>query len=154
MNRVSVGLLCASACVLITFAGCGGKPSIPMVKVSGIVMFDGKPLADAKVNFMVTPDKKKAVVQDSIAVTDANGAFELQGVHGDVGAMPGKHKVVISKLVSKDGKPLPAEADPALLLGKSKELLPKKFSSVPDSELTADVPEAGGMLTFDLKSKS
>lgn len=124
-----------------------------MVNVTGVVMLDGQPLANAKVNFVATPDKPKAIVQDSIAVTNENGEFQLQGVHGDAGAMPGKHKVIISKLVSKDGKPLPVEADPALLLGKSKELLPKKFSSLSDSELTADVPEAGGTLTFDLKSK-
>lgn len=143
----------AAVCVLLTFSGCG-KSTVPMVEVTGIVMLDGKPLADAKVNFVATPGKEKASVQDSIAVTDQNGAFTLQGVHGDKGAMPGKHKVIISKLVSKDGKPLPVESDPALLLGKSKELLPKKYSHVMDSELTADVPEKGGLVTFDLKTKS
>lgn len=155
MNRASIASLCASVCVLITLAGCGSQPSINMVKVSGLVTLDGKPLADAKVNFVVDAGGgKKAVVEDSMGVTNENGEFHLQGVHGDVGAMPGKHKVVISKMVSKDGKPLPVEADPALLLGKSKELLPKKYSHLPDSELTADVPATGGTLTFDLKTRS
>lgn len=77
-------------------AGCGtsGPGVPPLVKVSGTVTMDGKPLADAMVNF--TPDNGRP----SVGKTDAMGKYSLMYNDTVEGAVVGKHKVQIVKIPS------------------------------------------------------
>ncbi len=145
---------------LLLFAGCGGQGSssrATLTKVTGAITLDGKPLANAKVFFYpIIPPlvKNPPAAVESQAMTDAQGKFSLQAIHGGEGAMPGRHKVVIKKMVMiKDGADVPQTGDPALFAGLTKEVLVANYSSLADSKLIADVPSSGGEVNFQLTRK-
>ncbi len=141
----------------LSLPGCGGGVTVSLVPVSGVITLDGKPLSNAKIVFMpqASADKKKAPVEDSSGMSDAEGKFVLQGLKGNPGAVPGTHKVVVSKMVTKDGKDVVPSTteDPALALGNSRELLVPQYSNPLESTLTATVPEKGGTVNLELKSR-
>lgn len=122
-------------------AGCGpgGRPKIETTSVSGAIQVDGKPLANAKVNFLT---KEYA----GIAETDANGSFQME-------AQPGENTVYIVKYSDPNfdetmigGSDTPGSAP--------KQVLPEKFSDAAKSELRFTVPDGGSTeANFDLKSR-
>lgn len=128
------------ACILL-LVGCGpsGRPKIQTAPVSGTVQVDGKPLANAKVNFLT---KEYA----GIAETDANGNFQME-------AQPGENTVYIVKYSDPNfdetmigGSDTPGSAP--------KQVLPEKFSDAAKSELRFTVPDGGSTeANFDLKSR-
>jgi hypothetical protein len=93
-------------------------------------------------------------------MTDSQGAYSLQtslvGVAADdaQGAFPGDYRVVITKLVTRDGKPVPPEtADiDAEALG-ARQLLPPQYSNLEKTRLTAVVQKPETINNFELKSK-
>ncbi len=77
----------------LVFAGCGeGGPSL--VSVTGTVMQDGKPLADAAVTFL--PDGGNSVALAAEDVTGPEGKYRLL-TGGRFGAVPGKYHVTVTK---------------------------------------------------------
>lgn len=91
---------------LMLVAGCGeGGPD--RGQVSGVVTWDGKPIADATVSFM--PSQGRA----SVGTTDQNGVYKLAYAKGQTGALLGDHKILISHdpndLTIKPDRELPAE---------------------------------------------
>lgn len=87
-------MLSAALCALVVGCGPGGPGVPPLVKVSGTITMDGKPLADAMVNF--TPDTGRP----SAGKTDAQGKYSLMYNEKTEGAVVGKHKVQIVKIPS------------------------------------------------------
>lgn len=72
------------------FTGCGGVPAGPQVyPVTGVVLRDGTPLADANVEFL--PQRGRP----SAGTTDREGKFVLEYMRGSRGALPGPHKIRI-----------------------------------------------------------
>ncbi len=128
------------ACISL-LVGCGpsGRPKIETAPVSGSVQVDGKPLANAKVNFLT---KEYA----GIAETDASGNFQME-------AQPGENTVYIVKYTDPNfdetmigGSDTPGSAP--------KQLLPEKFSDAAKSELKFTVPDSGSTdANFDLKTR-
>ncbi|MCY2963967.1 MAG: carboxypeptidase-like regulatory domain-containing protein [Planctomycetota bacterium] len=78
----------ASLLFLLSLAGCGG--GVPALgTVGGTVTANGKPLANAYVEFQPTAG------QASYGVTDANGKYSLFFRENHPGAVLGEHKVSI-----------------------------------------------------------
>lgn len=79
----------------ITLSGCSGK-GYEIVKTSGTVKLNGKPLPNAHLTFQPMVKEGGLAGPFSTGVTDANGVFTLKSIKGDDGAVVGKHKVLIS----------------------------------------------------------
>jgi hypothetical protein len=102
--------------VVLCLTGCGSS-DITLVEVSGKVTLDGVPLEGATVNFQ--PSSTKIEAPSSFGRTDADGRFELSTAAGKQGAIPGQHRVRISKSSDPEGEendeviefddPVPAE---------------------------------------------
>jgi hypothetical protein len=100
MSRLFCVLLSAP---LFLFAGCGGDGMAEPVPVSGKIMYQGKPVQDARVTFHWTggPGGRSATGK-----TDAQGAFQLTTVSTNDGAVPGEYLVTVQKI-----DPAVAQAD-------------------------------------------
>ena len=75
-----------------------GSPKLPpLVRVSGTITLDGKPLPGANVSLIPIFDKPGAdtKVSGSVGMTDKDGHYEMQYVAGVRGAVKGKHIVQV-----------------------------------------------------------
>jgi hypothetical protein len=147
--------LCACALAVVV-AGCNKTASVKgVVKTSGVVTFQGAPVAGASVTFY--PD---AGGQAAAGTTDAQGKYELTTLNANDGAKPGTYKVMISKMetsglgatmsqeeqtkyVEEHGSPPPMA---------TKNALPAQYAEVTTTPLTATVKD-GDMneINFDLQ---
>jgi hypothetical protein len=126
----------------LLLAGCGG--SYKIAPVSGRVMLDGKPLANALVQFLPAEGEDKAPRPTSIGTTDAEGRYSLvlNTPQKTKGAVVGKHKVMIT---------LGAQGSSTETTPTFHKQLPQRYNR--KTELQADVPAAGREdANFDLKS--
>jgi|SRR5262245_41379163 hypothetical protein len=138
MRRIGCLLLLAA----LPAAGCGKSSKI--VPVSGRVTLDGRPLAEARINFQPQGDALEPGPGSS-AQTDANGEYTLELVTGGKGAYVGTHRVYITKFTNQ-----PNPEDDRARAGPN--LVPAKYNL--QSELTCDVPRGGRTdANFDLFSK-
>lgn len=112
-------------------------------------MLDGKPLAGASVTFMPVEGTKGQV---STGVTGADGKFTVQYTNGQPGVPQGDYKVLVSKMVQRDGKPLEAGMSAAMV--GAIDLIPMKYKN-PDDLINRIAVGSGGKqdLVFELKSK-
>lgn len=133
---------------LAALVGCGKEDGPKLVRVTGTVTLNGQPLSGAHVTFLPTGETRGTGAD---AKTNEEGVFELKARHRGPGTVAGTYKVVISKMVKKDGSDIgPDDATPPILAGAS-EILPGTYSSHAGSTLKATVPEEGGDLRFELK---
>lgn len=123
--------LCCSGCK----RGSGDAPELGTV--SGTVTWDGKPLANADVQF--SPQTGRP----STGTTDANGKYQLLYTQDQPGAKVGKHTVRITteKYTEKENGETVVTA----------EILPPKYHA--NSELVEEVKPGGNTIDFDLKSE-
>jgi hypothetical protein len=140
-------------CLIAVPTGCKSElppPGPPkLVPVSGTITHDGKPLVGAIVQF--NPSGLEGNI--SIGETDENGKYELSHV-GFPGCSVGDYKVAVSLTMSTQGKPVTIGQQSSLsphpaMLG-AKEIIPKKFSSLGETAMTAKVTEKGGTFDFDI----
>ncbi len=111
---------------------CGCADSGPEVApVTGRVTLDGQPLESVDVMFQ--PDDMK---RPGIAMTDADGRYELIYKKGVPGARVGKHTVRIS-------------FNPNIV--KNPPAIPARYNK--DSELQREVQPGENVIDFDLKSE-
>jgi hypothetical protein len=143
------------ACGLSMFlglAGCGGSGAAksdhpPVVKASGLVTHNGKPLDGAIVVFQPAQQGGTA----ASATTDKEGRFSLNAFPPDEGAVPGSYKVGIMK-VDTSGTPQNPEGSDGSVAVKQKSLIPTKYNNPVLSGLTAEIPPDGtDKLSFALK---
>lgn len=131
------------AALLVVLVGCDSGPKV--VPVGGKITLDGKPLANASVNFqpMATGMSTKAG-PGAYATTDAAGSYTLRSVSTDEpGAVVGMHRVEIDLKVESDDR------DPKLR--PPPKVLPARYNR--QSELQFEVPSTGtSEANFDLKS--
>lgn len=130
VTRVAgLGLLVAMLC------GCGGRSDFPTAPVSGVVTFNGKPLAGANVAFEPRKSGKGNLSgPGSYGTTDAEGRFRLTTIRDEEGAVVGKHRVSIRTFRAERGP------DGGMQI-VAKEKLPAKYHE--QTTLTAEVPEEG-----------
>lgn len=92
MRSISANMGVAFTCALL-FSGCG-ESGPALVSVTGTVMQDGKPLADAAVMFL--PDASSKDARPAEDTTGPEGKYRLL-TGGRFGAVPGKYHVTVSK---------------------------------------------------------
>jgi hypothetical protein len=105
---------------VLTIAGCGKSGGPVLAKVEGVVLLDGEPLSNAKVEFnpVEAPGTgtSKVASGGSFAVTDNDGNFTLQFDSRRKGAVLGEHSVRVStaaRQVVPDGQiPKPERVPP------------------------------------------
>ena len=141
-------------CLIATliFAGCGGPK---MSSVQGQVLLDGKPLAQAAIQFVPQGSGRIATGQ-----TDAGGRFVMSTLEPRDGVLSGTYKVTISPPRdevdktqygnSADAMNAPAKAPPKK--AASGPAFPAKYSNPGQTPLTQEVPVKGS-LKFELKSE-
>lgn len=130
---------------LLALAGCGGAPADApeAAPVKGKVTRSGAPLAGVSVSFQPI-DAKEGQFTASTGLTNDAGEYELMLNRNLMGAVPGKHKVRLTKdqkdSVDDDGNKL---ASPVII--------PEKYNT--QTELEVEVPKEGlngGAANFDL----
>ncbi|HLJ95251.1 MAG TPA: hypothetical protein VKU02_18885 [Gemmataceae bacterium] len=132
------------AAVLII--GCASNKLAP---VSGKVMLNGKPLAQATVMF--SPIGKPGSIEageGSAGKTNENGEYSLKTSSGKNGALVGTHQVMITALEAQvgDRDTRPRRGGPPLA-----DKVPSRYNS--KTELTFDVPSGGSdKADFELAS--
>ena len=90
-------------------SGCSSPKTL--VDVKGRIVLNGEPLANAVVMF--TPVGRGTA---SWGFTDENGEYRLRYPGGQLGALPGRHRVSITKAARIDEEPVfPDNVDPDLL---------------------------------------
>lgn len=153
MNLMHSRELLYSLALVLSLMGCGGSetpPELPATAAfSGSIKLDGKPMNRGLVTFVSMTDKGL----NATGVVDADGRYSMKisvGKQEKAGAVPGKYKVVISRFLKPNGEPQDPSV-PAEIPGR--ESLPPLYSVPTASQLTAEVPAAGGTADFELKSK-
>lgn len=124
---------CLTLAGILTPLGCGARSDLPELgDVKGVVTLDGKPLANAQIQFV------PASGRPSSAEIAEDGSYRLYYTTDVCGAVVGAHAVKIRTAV--DGRDDP-----------SKERLPARYHA--RSELKADVKPGSNKIDFDLSSK-
>ncbi|MEM7812140.1 MAG: hypothetical protein AAF532_11730 [Planctomycetota bacterium] len=125
-----------------TATGCGDAGDFEYVPVSGVVTFEGEPIADILISSRPLA-KREGTGQtgpNSIATTDADGRFELRVARQGLarGAVPGDHEIQFKNRVETD------ETGRDVVVGIE---LPKRYKD----PLRYTVPAGGNTdLRFDL----
>jgi hypothetical protein len=133
---VALGLACL-------MGGCSGSNR---VQVTGKLTAAGKPLAGASI--LLDPVDAKG--SSATGFTDDDGNFTLVDPHGaGRGALPGEYKVVVMRLVTKNGAPLPAGAK-QVEYPDARESMPAILNSVNSTPVKTTIPASGGAITIDL----
>lgn len=91
----------------------------------------------------------------TVGETNAEGKYRLSYV-GMPGCAPGPYQVMLSYKTSPDGNPVTLEMQSALIMPKEAaqavERMPAKYSAG-TTTLSAEVPENGGTLDFELEGE-
>jgi hypothetical protein len=149
---VGLGLLALMGCG----SGGGASGGPPRYPVSGLVTFNGQPLAGADIVF-----KMKDGSLSSFGRTDDKGHYELTTRSSNDGAPEGDYLVSISKTdtAAQDASKMPLQDDKNYnpYIGKNapptvpKPVVPSKFGDTATSGLTARVGKEKNELNFNLK---
>jgi len=100
MRRAGWTVFGLLAIVLVT--GCGGSSGPKLAKVTGVVTLDGKPFADAYVNFQpIGTAENPNPGTGSVGRTDDQGKFRLFTERHGEGAVIGPHRVRITIVPGK-----------------------------------------------------
>lgn len=150
-------LLCATIGLALA-AGCskGSKErQFDLTPVAGVIMLDGKPLADAEVGFYYLGAPPEGFA-GSTGRTDAQGRYELQ-TGTKKGAVAGQYRVTVSRIVAPGGVTLnPAEGlDMGQLAasGQVTQTVPAKYTDINSTDLATTV-EKGKSDGYNLDLKS
>jgi len=138
----------ALALGILAPAGCGPKKPVT-APVAGRVLLDGKPVAEAAVLFQPVDGGVPAR-----GGTDAEGRFGLSTFARDDGALVGRHRVVVSKVVGETvaANELGLEAAPAPAAAQPKAVLPRRYADPATTSLEAVVEPQGTTIDLTLES--
>lgn len=146
-NGISLALLLSA----LLAQGCGQeqKGEHEVYPVTGTVTYKGAPVAGATVSFLSQERQVSAYGR-----TDDAGRFQLTTYAQNDGAVAGKHKVTIKKMLS-GGEPKeiePGVLDPRGAVTEARSAIPVQYGNPVATPLTADVTTSGSNdFPFDLK---
>lgn len=152
-NHFSRFVLWSLLIVPCLFVGCG-KRGPAVNPVAGTVTIDGQPLTDASIRF--TP-KGKSEAEGAAGSVDASG--NLAGIKtlstGDSGIVAGEYIVTVSKM--KEKLTNQTYTDPAtgnvIKIMSGEETMPKIYTAVDTSPLTATIQKGENTLKLEVKSQ-
>jgi hypothetical protein len=131
-------------------AGCSSEPTNPnLVPVAGTVTLDKQPLVDASITFIPLGT---TAGQGGTGRTGPDGKYELMHFREGNGVDPGEYMVVVSKMVQRDGSPIPAGTLSAAEMD-IREMIPRKFSDYNGSTLKTTVVVGNLPHDFQLTSR-
>jgi hypothetical protein len=83
--------------ILVAVVGCGnpGGTRPPMGKVTGKVIYDGKPVTTGTITFIPIQGKGGDTGQNAIGDIHSDGSFTLTTFDTDDGAILGQHKAIV-----------------------------------------------------------
>src|SRR5262249_32716155 len=131
-------------------SGCGDDPEKPkMGKVTGTVMYNGKPVTDGSGPF--TPDSAQggATGQNAIRPIESDGTYTLTTFNTGDGAILGQHVVTVQAY--NDPNAFKPKADGTYTYRLPKPAVPVKYTTVEKTPLRCTVVE--GKNTFDIEMK-
>lgn len=145
----------------VSVSGCGrAGPAVEYVE--GVVVFEGKPVADATVCF--TPESRRPGSGSIPAVgrSDAEGRFRLKAIQGSRAVAEGTGVGTYIVTVSKQETPPLPEPDlsaeevplPPPEAFEIREVLPSIYQDVSKSPLRAEVNEGRNEFRFELVAPS
>jgi len=139
-------------------AGCGtDEDNIKLVRVTGTISQNGKPLAGADVSFV--PDAGNKDSTPGVDQTGPEGTYMVR-FKGRNGVAPGKYKVIVTPSDAAEGGPVPErfQNDPMMFKIMKQAQAPAKKSGGDKvgvkSEFEAEVSETTKELDFDVKTSS
>jgi hypothetical protein len=121
--------------VIAALSGCGSSSSVGTVPVTGKIVFNGEPVADANVFFIPAQGPR------ATGTTDAAGLFALTTITPKDGAIEGDHLILVEKSV-------PTKPDDPYSPRKS--VIPAWYNSPMESNLRKKV-EKGQRNDFTLE---
>ena len=127
--------------VVVSVTGCGRSDLPELGTVSGTVMLNNQPLANAIVKF--TPQEAG---RPSSAETDEEGRYSLIYVADVDGAIVGKHTVTVRRILTAEDDDLPS--DPADL-EEGQVMIEKLPASASDGSIVKEV--TAGSNTIDIQ---
>lgn len=134
--------LLSLALVVVALTGCGGNDSPLLVPVSGVVLYEGKPLIEHAITFNpigTTPGS------GSIGGTGTDGRFSLMDVRGEPGAYVGEYRVSLYPTPSGS-----SANNPANMVRVQRNVLPGSYIDPSNSPVRATVGENGGSIEIVL----
>lgn len=131
MRIIILGSITLSAVLLFCCCGCGSSSgALPdLIPVKGKVTYKGQPVTAGTIRF--EPDYGRM----ASGAIQADGTFVLSTLKKDDGAVAGTHRVYINGTGPN---------------ARKKEVIPKKYTQIGTSKLTADVDSEHTEFTFDL----
>jgi hypothetical protein len=132
MRFIIPGSITLTALLLVTICGCGsGSGAMPdLIPVKGKVNYKGQSLTKGTIRF--EPDGGPGRMATGTIQDD--GTFVLSTLKKDDGVIAGSHRVYINGTGAN----------------AKKELIPRKYTQVSTSKLTAEVDSEHTEFTFDL----
>lgn len=131
---------------LMFTCGCGGSTEpdkLPLVKVSGKLLVDGKPFGPALLQLMVAPANPKVPVINGYVKQD--GTFELQTYAPGDGAPEGNYSIVLAMDPMAPGN-FPVTKPQTATINKASSSLEIKLESTGETTSSPfPVPGHGGM---------
>jgi hypothetical protein len=122
---IAVGLLAA-----VAFAGCSSEKRVPVYKVSGKVLYQGKPAAGAQV--ILHPAAGSSMPSDlaASATVQEDGSFQIGAYEATDGAPAGQYVATVQwfKLIQTEGG-----------TGKGPNVVPAKYAAPATSPLQVSV---------------
>lgn len=141
-NRAAMLLLLLG---VAAFIGCGQERLPGLVPASGIVTYQGDPIADAWVTFV--PSQPGSSQRAASSVTDGQGHFTMTTLDPQDGVVPGEYFVKISKKVdSTDNSKADIDAGRAKPKNNTRHIqyvIPQKYEQPEESGLVVQIESQG-----------
>ena len=150
-NRISqaIGVILALTLV-VQASGCEAKKRPRLARVTGKVLYNGEPLANATVVFQLADG---SAPRRSEGVTEEDGTFSLTTYNTDDGAIIGSNIVTVTKQGGGSGQRVMSAADLADMHGAppAEDQLPQKFADPKTSGLKYEVESGTNEFEIPLK---
>ena len=127
------------ACLLLA-TGCSRTTIVPLVPVSGKVVFDGKPVHKGDVVFVPNAEKGNSFLEFGIGKLAANGTYTARTLNND-GVKPGWYKVMV---LATENEP---QESPAWV---PQWIVPLKYTKPETTDLHIEVVADAPAGAFDL----
>ncbi len=140
-------LLFICAVILLDFSGCTKKSSIPTGQVKGTVTFDGKPLEDGKITFVISGQRDSSAEILNGEIINATTLKSGDGIPiGSAKVSIYSEKIVGTETVKGDDDPTAT-----FTIEKKAPRIPAKYNNIATSGLTCEIVAGENTLKFELK---